>query len=136
MRRDLPGAKLIFVTQYNEALYLDEARRLGVSAYVSKHSASTELLRAIAAVQKGQTYFSPRLSPPQGRRSASITLTLREREVLQLVAEGNSLKEMAFKLGISTKTVQFHKANITCKLGLHSTAELAKFAVRHGMTPP
>jgi DNA-binding NarL/FixJ family response regulator len=123
--------------------YVEEALDMGVSGYVLKHSAVEELVMAIQAVQRGQTYITRLLTPSvrkvrqlRGEPMAGARLTSREREVLQLVAEGRSVKETATDLHVSVKTVQFHKANLARKLGLHTTAELTKYAVRRGMTVP
>jgi len=142
LRKLVPATKLIFLTQFNDPLYVEEALRLGVSGYVLKNSAVAELVAAIQAVQSGQTYItrlvkrSPRSARLRGERVAGPSLTGREREVLQLVAEGRSVKETATELGMSSKTVEFHKANLVRKLGLHTTAELTKYAVRHRLTAP
>ena len=143
LRKDLPAAKLIFLTMYSDALYVDEALRMGVSGYVLKRSAASDLLEAIQTVHRGHRYLTPLLGrasgeaePLRGQTVVSGDLTARQREVLQLVAEGRSEKEIAFELGISLKTVQFHKSNLTRHLGLHTTAELIKYAIRRGMTPP
>jgi DNA-binding NarL/FixJ family response regulator len=142
LRKTAPESRLIFLTMYTDPLYLSEALRLGVSAYVLKQSASSELLTAIETVQQGQVYITPALRHAgagtprlKGDLLAGADLTARQREVLQLVAEGRSAKEIAAHLGVSVKTAQFHKSNLMQRLGLHSTAELVKYAVRHGMTP-
>jgi len=142
LRKLVPDAELIFLTQYSDALYVEEALRMGVSGYVLKHSAVAELWAAIKAVQRGQTYITRLLKQVtrkhrlRGEPAASPSLTSREREVLQLVAEGRSMKETVSDLSVSVKTVQFHKANLARKLGLRTTAELTKYAVRRGMTIP
>jgi len=139
LRKDLPNTKLIFLTMYSDALYVHEALRLGISAYVLKHSASSELLSALQAVQKGQKYITPRVVQvevePHRLHVADRRLTKRQREVLQLVAEGMTAKEIASTLSLSVKTAQFHKANVMRTLGLRTTAELVKYAIRRGMTP-
>lgn len=140
LRKELPDVKLIFLTMYADPLYLSEALQLGVSGYVLKQSASSELLTAIEAVKHGKTYITPVLAPAghpglRGEPAAGQQLTSRQREVLQLVAEGRSAKEIASRLRVSIKTAQFHKSNLMRRLGLHSTAELVKYAVRHGITP-
>jgi DNA-binding NarL/FixJ family response regulator len=141
LQKDLPGARLIFLTMHADPLYLSEALRLGVTGYVLKQSASSELVDAIQAVHRGETYVTPLLRQSaagrprlRGERS-TVALTSRQREVLQLVAEGRSAKEIASHLHVSVKTAQFHKSNLMERLGLHSTAELVKYAVRHGITP-
>src|SRR5262249_46328315 len=108
LRKYLPHAKLILLTMYTDALYVTEAKRLGVSAYVLKRSAASELLMAIEAVQRGQTYITPLLAcsevePFRLRSELKVgsPLTGRQREVLQLVAEGKSAKEIATELKVS-----------------------------------
>ena len=116
LRKILPDTKLIFLTMYSDALYVSEALSLGVSAYVLKRSAASELLAAIEAVQHGRTYVTPGISAGasrlRGEPQTGQPLTGRQREVLQLVAEGKSAKEIAARLQVSMKTVQFHKANV------------------------
>ena len=139
LRKILPDTKLIFLTMYSDALYVHEALRLGISAYVLKRSAASELLSALQAVQRGQKYITPLVVQgeiePHGLRPTDRQLTNRQREVLQLVAEGKTAKEIASALSVSIKTAQFHKANVMRTLGLRTTAELVKYAIRHGMTP-
>ena len=143
LRQEVPDAKLIFLTQYADDIYVEEALRIGVAGYLLKRSAVSELVGAIEAVMTGKSYLSPLLqrqrkgvngAPTNGK--ADDLLTHREREVLQLAAEGRSAKQIASALKISVKTVQFHKANLTQKLGLHTTAELVKYAMRRGLTAP
>jgi DNA-binding NarL/FixJ family response regulator len=140
LRKKLPGTRLVLLTGYSDPLYVHEARRLGVSAYILKQSAASELLSALDAIQHGRTYLSPLLGDAgtarlRGEGPLGPNLTRRQREVLQLVAEGKSAKDIAFRLHLSIKTAQFHKSNIMRRLGLHTTADLVKYAVRHGLTP-
>jgi DNA-binding NarL/FixJ family response regulator len=142
LRKELPGSKLIFLSMFSDAIYIDEAFRMGVSGYVLKRSAASELIAAIQAVQKGKRFITPSLGrfrirprPLRGELPVGAHLTVREREVLQLVAEGRSAKEIAAELRISSKTAQFHKANLMRRLDLHTTAELVKYAVRRRITP-
>jgi DNA-binding NarL/FixJ family response regulator len=130
----LPEAKLIFLTMYSDADYIADALRRGASGYVLKSSATSEIMAAIRAVSKGQKYVTPRLKMADNlsrMRESKETLTARQREVLQLIAEGKSPKEISSQLGISVRTVEFHKYSIIRKLGLSSIAELTKYAVRH-----
>lgn len=143
LRKELPGTKIIFLTMYADAIYVDEALRMGASGYVLKRSAASELLGAIQTVHQGKRYITPLLGRPvngshplRGEEVLGGDLTVRQREVLQLIAEGRSEKEMASALRISLKTVQFHKAKLMRKLAISTTAELVKYAVRHGITPP
>ena len=140
----VPDSKLIFLTMHADRTYLREAFRVGAWGYVLKRSAASELEHAIAVVLRGQRYVTPLLSsvdleatfpdslvdpPPQ-----LGDLTARQREVLQLVAEGRTAKEVAGTLSISIKTVEFHKARIMERLGLQTTPDLVKYAIAHGIT--
>ena len=132
-----PKLKLIFVTMHSEPDYAAEAFRTGASGYILKRSAATELVAAIRAVLFGRTYITS-LIPTTGLgpfpAEPASALTPRQREVLQLVAEGKSAKEIASILNISLKTVEFHKGVIMNKLRLHSVAELTKYAIEHKIT--
>ena len=137
-----PQPKVIFVTMHADSDYVAEAFRAGASGYLLKRSAATELVTAIQEVMKGRYYVTPlvtreALSPlfggaPEPRRLSS-TLTSRQREVLQLVAEGRSVKEIASILQVSAKTVEFHKSALMDRLGIHTTAELTRYAIEHGV---
>jgi len=142
LRRLAPGAKLVFLSMHGDPTYVTEAFRAGASGYVLKRASAVELLLAIRTALRGQTYVSPMLAKDvlepllqrkQTLESAQTQLTLRQREVLQLVAEGRSLKEIASILCVSVKTVEFHKTRIGKQLGLHTTADLTKYAVSHGL---
>ena len=142
LRRLVPDTKLVFLSMHGDPTYVTEAFRAGASGYVLKRASATELLQAIRTALHGQMYVSPLLAKgvldPLLHRSASpsdaqAALTLRQREVLQLVAEGRSLKEIASILCLSIKTIEFHKTRIVKQLGLHSTAELTKYAMTHGL---
>ena len=143
LRAAVPRAKLIFVTMMSEPFYISQAFELGASGYVLKQSASTELLSALNAALKNQRYISPQLSlevqdaietpwvKPEG---FSSKLTPRQQEVLQLLTKGFSTKEIAATMQVSTKAVEFHKGNITRRLGIRTTAELTRFALSQGLT--
>ncbi len=142
LRRVAPDAKLVFLSMHGDPTYVTEAFRAGASGYVLKRASAAELIQAIRAALRGQTYLSPMLAKDvldpllqgkQGLESAQAQLTLRQREVLQLVAEGRSLKEIASILCVSVKTVEFHKTRIGKQLGLHTIADLTKYAVSHGL---
>jgi DNA-binding NarL/FixJ family response regulator len=143
MRRKACGAKLVFLTQQSSQAYIREAFRSGGNAYVLKQAAASELLTAIdealhnryyispmAATQDVMTIFNPKVNPGELFGGA---LTARQREVLQLMAEGKSAKEIGSILGISVKTVEFHKAAIMDELGLRTTAELTRYAIECGI---
>lgn len=136
-------AKLVFLTMHRDPEYVKAAFRAGASGYVLKHAAGTELTVALREVMRDHVYLSPQVTKatlaelmgPRGERGgrASGELTARQREVLRLVAEGHSGKMIASILGISQKTVEFHKASLMRQLNLHSTAELTRYAVMHGL---
>ncbi len=135
-------AKVVFLTMHEDAMYAKEALDAGALGFVLKHSAPSELTRAIEEALKGNTYISPAIAQElmqlyKGEADieggAFSMLTLRQREVLQLLAEGKSAKEIAKILHISTRTVEFHKYNIMEHLGIKTTAELVHFAIKHGI---
>jgi DNA-binding NarL/FixJ family response regulator len=136
VRRTLPDTKILFVTMQTERIYVEEAFRAGASGYVLKQAAGSELLRAIRIVLAGERYLSPRIgieidkleAHPANRRTVG-GLTARQREVLQLVAEGKSMKEIAWILRISVRTVEFHKQSLFQDLGVRTTAELIRYAL-------
>jgi DNA-binding NarL/FixJ family response regulator len=135
IRQAWPQAKLLFVSMHSNAMYVREALSTGASGYVLKTSAAEELLPAIKAVLEGQVYVTPALGPNVMENVMSTQrpgLTPRQREVLQLIAEGRSSKEVAGILGTSVKTANFHRDQLKKKLGVHSIAELAAFAARKG----
>jgi DNA-binding NarL/FixJ family response regulator len=135
--------KIIFLTMHPDANYAAEALDAGGSAYVLKSSAGDELLEAIREVLCGRIYVTQsidrevvrvRLERADHQDDVKNELTPRQREVLQLLAEGKSLKEVAAILDISIKTAEFHKYRIMNKLGVHTNAEMTKCAVRLGLT--
>src|SRR5688572_32174790 len=142
LRRVTPSSKLIFVTMHADMNFVTDAFRAGASGYVLKRAASGELLTAIREVLRGNKYVSPMVtrdtielliaSTSPGSRP-SDGLTLRQREVLQLVAEGKNRKEIAAILGISVKTVEFHKATLGRELNLRTAADFTRYAMDHGM---
>ncbi len=140
IRKSFPGMKLLFVTMHVNPAYLEAALNAGAMGYVLKSAAREELLDAIGSVLKGRIYVSPSLSSEHLERfgdplraAATLRLSSREREILQLIAEGRAAKEIAHVLNISTKTVAFHRDNIKRKLGLRTTAELTKHAIEKGL---
>ena len=135
-------SKVIFLTMHSEPRYAARALQAGASGYVLKHSAKTELVTAIGEVLSGGTYVTPevadKLSEVESRGSTATVETLsrltpRQREVLQLFAEGMIAKEVAATLKISRRTAEFHKGRIMSELGIGSTAELTQFAIKHGI---
>jgi DNA-binding NarL/FixJ family response regulator len=137
IRTTLPKCKIVFVTVHSDSAYVKEAFRAGGSGYVLKRSAAEELPVAIREVLNNNLYLTPLISQStlegvfNGVDARSPLLSARQREVLQLVAEGHSAKEIGSILGISAKTVEFHKGSIMKKLDLHSTAELTRYALEH-----
>lgn len=133
--------KIIFLTMHPDVTYAIRALEAGASGFVLKHSASSELLEAIREVLKGRVYVTPRIAREVHQsfiRKSSHTkklvdLTPRQREVLQLVAEGHSAREIGSLLKISPRTVEFHKYTIMEKLNTHSQAELIQYAIKHGI---
>jgi DNA-binding NarL/FixJ family response regulator len=134
--------KVVFLSMHADLELAREALRFGASGYVLKHSAAESLSRAIHEVLAGRVYVSPRISgdvlataqqaPKRSDRSAA-GLTPRERDVLQLVAEGRTIQGIANILGIACRTVVFHKSNIMDKIGLRTTAELTYYAIQCGL---
>ena len=140
LRKLVPRAKLIFVTMHTDATFVREALRAGGSGYVAKQSAPRELTTAIEEVLRGRTYLTPAVTRGfvndalhQPAAATPGSLTTRQREVLQLVAEGRSNKQIAAMLGVRPKTVEFHKSKLMRALSLTTTADLVKYAVRHGL---
>ena len=140
----VPDSKLIFLTMHATPTYVTEAFKAGASGYLVKQSAAAELKQAIQAVLKGQHYMTPSvtkntfeatLHPSEGPvcRRPATALTPRQREVLQLIAEGKGTRSIASMLNISVKTVEFHRARIMEELNLHSTADLTRYAVSEGL---
>jgi len=140
IKKSLPAVKLLFITMHSDPAYLEAALNAGATGYVLKSAVGEELLDAVRSVMENRIYVSPGLSPEQLERFAdpvraavSLRLSSRERETLQLIAEGKATKEIAFILDISVKTVAFHRENIKRKLGLRTTAELTRHAVEQGL---
>jgi DNA-binding NarL/FixJ family response regulator len=136
IKKSLPETKLLFVTMHVNPAYLEAALDAGGTGYVLKSAAGRELLEAVDSVLKGRIYITPSLSGEYLERfrdptqaAAALRLSTREREVLQLIAEGHAAKEIAHVLNISIRTVAFHRENIKRKLGLRSTSELTKHAI-------
>ncbi len=142
LTRLAPSAKLIFVTQHSDPDFVTEAFRAGAAGYLLKRSAASELLTAVREVSKGHHYVSPLvardtldvlLASSKPAKTSAESLTPRQREILQLVVEGRSRKEIASILGISIKTVEFHKASLMRQLDLHTAPELTLYALKHGI---
>jgi two-component system, NarL family, response regulator NreC len=142
LRRSSPKTKSILLTQHDEDQYIFEALEAGVKGYVLKSQAASDLVQAIKQISRGQTYLSPGVSAAvmEAFRSKSERrrdpLTARERQVLQLIAEGKSTKDVASLLGISVKTAESHRTTLMKKLNIHETASLVRYAVRRGIVQP
>jgi two-component system response regulator NreC len=140
--RACPRAKAILLTMHTEDHYVLEALQAGVKGYVVKTQAAADLVRAIHEVLRGMMYLSPGISQAvvEAYLAKSVVppdpLTAREREVLQLVAEGKSTKEIAQLLGITFKTAESHRTRIMKKTNIHETASLVRYAVRRGLIQP
>ncbi len=133
---------VVFLTMHRDVTFARRALDAGASGFVLKHSASVELVAAIRAALQGKTYLTPQLAGevleamkegPERAGGPVASLTPRQREVLQLLAEGRSAKEIAANLGISARTVEFHKYQMMETLDLHTNAELIHFAIKHGL---
>ena len=145
IRAKHPSVKTILMTVHAEPPLIQSAVSLGADGYILKNAPSSELIAAIRAVMRGGNYYSPpvareiveRLRKPQRASSEPFSLLSgREREVLHLIAEGLSAKEIAFDLHISTKTVEAHRTSLMRKLGVRKATELVRYAVRHGLIEP
>ena len=137
--------KVVFLTMHPDVAYATSAFKAGASGYVLKHSAPDELVTAIRAALKGRTYVTPLIAGrllqsyengAQGQAETVLSLTSRQREVLQLLAEGHSVKEIASILNVSIKTVEYHKYRMMEDLGIKTLAELVRYAVKQGITSP
>ncbi len=138
-----PRVKVVFLTMHPDVTYAVRAFEAGASGYVLKHSASSELLTAIQEAIKGRTYVTPMIAGElvQAYKGGTYRqveeeqqLTPRQREILQLLVEGRSAKEIASVLNISSRTVEFHKYNLMAKLNLKSVSALIQFAIKHGFS--
>jgi two-component system, NarL family, response regulator NreC len=134
--------KMILLTQHDEEQYIHEALEAGVHGYVLKNQVASDLVQAIRQVARGEAYLSPRVSRTfidayrfKSDRSPD-PLSTRERQVLQLIAEGKSTKDVAVVLGVSVKTAESHRSRLMQKLDIHETATLVRYAVRRGLVEP
>ena len=142
LKKSAPKTKIILLTQHDEDQYVTEALRAGVKGYVLKSQAGADLVHAIKEVCRGSVYLSPNISRAVVDAYLSKTddptdpLSGREHQVLQLVGEGNSTKDIALRLGITAKTAESHRARLMKKLDIHETASLVRYAIRHGLIQP
>lgn len=145
LKKTQPSVKVVFLTMHGDVDFATEAFRVGASGYLLKHSAAEELTTAIHEALQGRVYITPLIAKgvlaalmekPDAAVDARPSLTPRQREVLQLVAEGRTVKEIATILGVTPRTVEFHKNSLARNLGLRTTAELTQYAVKHGLVSP
>ena len=141
---DYPNVKIIALSMHYDKQFVSEIFKAGASGYLIKDSAFDELEHAVRIVMDGKTYINPQIaslvveslvsqSSTSGHQAFSL-LTEREREVLQLIAEGKSTKQIAVDLNVSSKTVESHRRQVMGKLNIHNVAELTKYAIREGLT--
>jgi DNA-binding NarL/FixJ family response regulator len=150
VKKSCPEVKIIILTMHSEQHFVNEAFRVGIEGYLLKTSVADELLFAAKEVLRGCTYITPVVAqglvkqslesatepPRRPKTTPTVMLSLRQREVLQLVAEGKSNKEIASTINVTVKTIEFHKARISKELGVHTTAELTKQAITLGLIAP
>jgi len=142
IRAASPRTKSILLTMHNEEQYALEALRAGIKGYVLKTQAGVELVQAIRSILRGGFYLSPGISESVVNAAlannpvALNSLTQRERQVLQLIGEGKTNKEIALQLGMRVKTVESHRANLMKKLAVHETAGLVRHAIKIGLIQP
>lgn len=144
LKKTAPDIKIIILTMYSDDQFIFELLKIGVSGYVLKESASADLIYAISMVKEGNSFLDPRVSKRVMGKFSRMTssredfigygkLTRREKEILQLIAEGKSNREIASRLCISIKTVENHRMNIMGKLNIHKSSDIIKFALRLGL---
>ncbi len=145
IRKSIPDARVIVLSAHNDQAYIDQMMTLGVVGYLLKETSAHNLSRAVREVHQGRSYFSPSLSGriyPRGKapsvgeiaaRSKRTTLSSREVEVVQLIAEGHANKQIASELGLSVKTIEKHRQRVMEKLDIHDTAGLTRYAIAAGI---
>jgi DNA-binding NarL/FixJ family response regulator len=141
---EFPGIKVVALSMHSDKRFVSEMLKAGASAYLLKDCAFEELITAIRTIMKGKIYLSPGIAgvviedyirkDSKAESTVFSLLSDREREVLQLMAEGKTTKEVAAHLNLSIKTIETHRTNIMTKLNIHSIAELTKYAIREGLT--
>jgi DNA-binding NarL/FixJ family response regulator len=143
LKKKTPNAQVLCLSQHSERNFVLAMFEVGAAGYLLKDSAFDELTRAIYAVYSNRIYISPQiahyiidesLARASGKKVSSAVLTSKEREVLQLIAEGKSTKQIALCLNRSIKTIETHRRQISKKLNIHSIAELTKYAISEGLT--
>ena len=142
LKKHNPDVKVVFLTMHQDRAYARRALEAGAAGFVVKHAAPDELVMAIHAALKGKIFIAPALTGDvlsdmqniaKQKKDGKDAITPRQREILQLLAEGRSAKEIAQALSISARTVEFHKYQMMETHGLHSSAELVHFAIKHGI---
>ena len=142
LRRTNPEVRVVFLTMHSDVAYARRALEAGALGYVLKHSAPSELILAVKAALQGRTFITPALAgevlesmrrTPERTPDPVAALTPRQREILQLLAEGRSAKQIAGKLDISHRTVEFHKYQLMESLHIRTNADLVHFAIKHGI---
>src|SRR3954462_2795236 len=141
LRKESPDTKVLVLSVHNNREYIFRIIQAGAHGYVSKEAPPAELLKAIESVYDGEAFFSPEIAQAAlnqivtsgGKKEPFAQLTSREREVLVLIAEGQSNKEIANKLGIGVRTIETHRERIMRRLDIHSVAGLTKYAIANGM---
>ena len=145
LRAKHPGVRVILLSVHADPPFVQSAMSLGADAYVLKNGRAGEVVTALRAVTRGGSYFSPPVareiveqlrSPERASKEPFSVLSLREREVLHMIAEGYSAKEIAAELKISTKTVEAHRTSLMRKVGVRKATELVRYALRHGLITP
>jgi DNA-binding NarL/FixJ family response regulator len=145
LRSKQPNLKVILFSVHGDTPFIQSAVSLGADGYLLKNGRASEVVAAVRAVTRGGSYFSPPVareivkqlrSPRRDEQEPYALLSSREREVLQLIAEGLSAKEIASELKISTKTVEAHRTSLMRKLGVRKATELVRYAFRHGLIAP
>lgn len=145
IHKALPETKFVFVSMHANAVYVRKAMEAGASGYVLKSGASDELLQAMEVARKGGTFLSPGLGHdviedinvrPRDSSHHVLDLTGRQRQILQLIAEGKQNKEVAAILHVSVRTVEFHRSRLMSRLGARTAAELSRFALNEGLIGP
>jgi DNA-binding NarL/FixJ family response regulator len=144
IRSETTETRVIALSMHADRRFVMGVLEAGANGYLLKDSAFAELVTAVMAVAKGKMYLSPSIAETviksslekldRGKQASSVLLSGREREVLQMIAEGKSTKEISFKLFVSTKTVETHRKQIMDKLNIHTVAGLTKYAIREGLT--
>jgi DNA-binding NarL/FixJ family response regulator len=148
VRKEHPGVKIVFLSMHSSEEYIVRALNVGAAGYVLKDATTNELELAVRSATKGETFLSPAVSTkvvgnyvarflkdnaPASPAGSFHVLTPRQREILQLIAEGNTTKDIARKLGLSVNTVEVHRANLMDRLGIHDVAGLVRYAISEGM---